>query len=75
MGCTCMIVAAATRVEVVSVESRPLDRHASDELYGIALAAGLDADVTLSPAASPTMWSTPTSTAGSWATCAPTESW
>lgn len=35
------------RVEVVSVESRPLDRHASDELYGITLAAGLDADVTL----------------------------
>ena len=35
------------RVEVVSVESRPLERHASDELYGIALAAGLDADVTL----------------------------
>ena len=35
------------RVEVVSVESRPLTRHASDELYGIALAAGLDADVTL----------------------------
>ena len=35
------------RVEVVSVESRPLDRHASDQLYGIALAAGLDADVTL----------------------------
>jgi 1-phosphofructokinase len=35
------------RVEVVSVNSRPLARHASDELYGIALAAGLDADVTL----------------------------
>jgi 1-phosphofructokinase len=35
------------RVEVVSVESRPLTRHASDELYGIALGAGLDADVTL----------------------------
>ncbi len=35
------------RVEVVSVESRPLDRHAADELYGIALGAGLDADVTL----------------------------
>ena len=35
------------RVEVVSVESRPLARHASDELYGIALGAGLDADVTL----------------------------
>lgn len=35
------------RVEVVSVESRPLARHASDELYGIALGAGLDAGVTL----------------------------
>lgn len=35
------------RVEVVSVHSRPLGRHASDELYGIALTAGLDADVTL----------------------------
>lgn len=35
------------RVEVVNVASRPLARHASDELYGIALGAGLDADVTL----------------------------
>jgi len=35
------------RIEVVSVESRPLTRHASDELYGIALGAGLDADLTL----------------------------
>ena len=35
------------RVEVVSVDSRPLTRHAEDELYGIALAAGLDADVML----------------------------
>jgi 1-phosphofructokinase len=35
------------RIEIVSVESRPLNRHASDELYGIALGAGLDADVTL----------------------------
>jgi 1-phosphofructokinase len=35
------------RVEVVSVEGRPLDRHASDELFGIALGAGLDADLTL----------------------------
>lgn len=35
------------RAEVVSVDSRPLDRHASDELYGIALGAGLDANVTL----------------------------
>ena len=36
-----------SRVEVVSVESEPLDRHASDELYGIAVGAGLDADLTL----------------------------
>ena len=36
-----------TRVEIVNVDSRPLTRHASDELYGIVLAAGLDADVTL----------------------------
>ena len=35
------------RVEIVNVDSRPLGRHASDELYGIALGAGLDADVTL----------------------------
>lgn len=35
------------RVEIVSVESRQLDRHATDELYGIALGAGLDADVTM----------------------------
>jgi 1-phosphofructokinase len=35
------------RVEVVRVDSRPLARHASDELYGIALGAGLDADVML----------------------------
>jgi len=35
------------RVEVVSADSRPLARHASDELYGIALGAGLDADLTL----------------------------
>jgi 1-phosphofructokinase len=38
---------SGSRVEVVSVESRPLDRHATDELYGIALGAGLDADLTL----------------------------
>ena len=38
---------SGSRIEVVSVESRPLDRHASDELYGIALGAGLDADLTL----------------------------
>ena len=35
------------RVEVVSVGSRQLERHATDELYGIALGAGLDADVTM----------------------------
>lgn len=35
------------RVEIVSVDSRPLTRHAADELYGIAIGAGLDADVTL----------------------------
>ncbi|MBV9915685.1 MAG: hypothetical protein JO153_04215 [Solirubrobacterales bacterium] len=35
------------RVEVVNVDGRPLSRHAADELYGIALAAGLEADVTL----------------------------
>jgi 1-phosphofructokinase len=35
------------RIEVVSVDSRPLTRHAADELYGIALATGLDADVTM----------------------------
>jgi 1-phosphofructokinase len=35
------------RVEVVSVEGRPLHRHSADELYGIALGAGLDADLTL----------------------------
>lgn len=35
------------RVEVVSVDGRPLDRHGADELYGIALGAGLDADLTL----------------------------
>jgi len=38
---------SGSRVEVVSVDSRPLDRHATDELYGIALGAGLDGDVTL----------------------------
>ena len=31
----------------MSVDSRPLERHATDELYGIALGAGLDADVTM----------------------------
>jgi 1-phosphofructokinase len=41
------------RVEIVRVDSRPLARHASDELYGIALGAGLDADVTLVTGCSP----------------------
>jgi 1-phosphofructokinase len=35
------------RNAIVSVDSRPLTRHAADELYGIALGAALDADVTL----------------------------
>ncbi len=35
------------RLEIVRVESRPLARHAADELYGVALGAALDADVTL----------------------------
>ncbi|HTP23192.1 MAG TPA: PfkB family carbohydrate kinase [Solirubrobacteraceae bacterium] len=38
---------SGSRAEVVSVDSRPLERHATDELYGIALGAGLDADVTM----------------------------
>jgi 1-phosphofructokinase len=38
---------SGSRIELVSVESRPLDRHSSDELYGMALGAGLDADLTL----------------------------
>jgi len=42
------------RVEVVSVESRQLGRHATDELYGIALGAGLDADVTMITGCQPT---------------------
>lgn len=42
------------RVEIVSVDSAPLDRHATDELYGIALAAGLDAGLTLVTGCQPT---------------------
>ena len=42
------------RLEVVNVASRPLARHASDELYGIALGAGLDADVILVTGCQPT---------------------
>jgi 1-phosphofructokinase len=36
-----------TRVEIARVEGVPLGRHCEDELYGITLTAGLDADVTL----------------------------
>ncbi|MGZ4197903.1 MAG: 1-phosphofructokinase family hexose kinase [Solirubrobacteraceae bacterium] len=35
------------RVEIVNVDSRQLGRHAADELYGLALGAGIDADVTM----------------------------
>jgi 1-phosphofructokinase len=35
------------RAEIVSVDSRQLGRHAADELYGMAVGAGLDADVTM----------------------------
>ena len=42
------------RVEIVSTESRPLTRHAADELYGIALGTALDADVTLITGIQPT---------------------
>jgi hypothetical protein len=38
---------SGNRVEVVRVDSEPLPRHAADELYGITLGAGLDADLTL----------------------------
>jgi 1-phosphofructokinase len=38
---------SGSRVEVVRVQSEPLARHASEELYGIALGAGLDADLLL----------------------------
>jgi 1-phosphofructokinase len=38
---------SGTRAELVSVDSRPLERHATDELYGIALGGGLDAEVTM----------------------------
>ncbi len=36
-----------TRVELAAAAARPLDRHAVDGLYGIALTAGLDAEVTI----------------------------
>jgi len=45
---------SGTRAEVVSVDSRQLERHATDELYGIALGAGLDADVTMVTGCQPT---------------------
>lgn len=38
---------SGSRVEVVRVQSEPLARHATDGLYGIALGAGLDADLVL----------------------------
>ncbi len=38
---------SGTRVEFAAADSRRLDRHAVDALYGIALTAGLDADVTI----------------------------
>lgn len=38
---------SGARTEIAEVESWPLGRHAADELYGIALAAGLDADIML----------------------------
>ena len=44
---------SGTRVEVVRIESEPLARHATDELYGIALGAGLDADVMLMTGSEP----------------------
>jgi 1-phosphofructokinase len=44
---------SGSRVEVVRVQSEPLARHASDELYGIALGAGLDADLLLMTGSEP----------------------
>lgn len=46
-GCYVHDRRSGDRVEVVRVESATLDRHVVDELYGIALAAGLDADLTM----------------------------
>ncbi len=45
---------SGSRVEVAAADSRPLDRHAVDALYGIALTAGLDADVTVLTGPQPT---------------------
>ncbi len=42
------------RLEVVNVHSAPLTRHASDALYSVALATGLDADVILLTGCQPT---------------------
>ena len=38
---------SGARVEIVNVDSRQLGRHAADELYGLALGSGIDADVTM----------------------------
>ena len=40
-------------VEVVPVEDEPPARHASEEMYGIALGAGLDADLLLMTGSEP----------------------
>lgn len=45
---------SGSRVEFAAADSRPLDRHAVDALYGIALTAGLDADVTILTGPQPT---------------------
>jgi 1-phosphofructokinase len=45
---------SGSRVEFAAADSRPLDRHAADALYGIALTAGLDADVTILTGPQPT---------------------
>jgi 1-phosphofructokinase len=62
---------SGTRAEIVSVDSRRLERHATDELYGIALGAGLDADVTMITGCQPPdIVDPPMCTAGSSPTCA-----
>jgi 1-phosphofructokinase len=45
---------SGSRVEFAAADSRPLNRHAVDGLYGIALTAGLDADVTILTGPQPT---------------------
>ena len=62
------------RVEVVSVDARPLERHAADKLYGIVLGAGLDGDVTMITGCLPAEIISPTCIGGWSATCAPTGS-